>query len=89
MTTIPTSRQLLNPFTVTGTAYAVRIIFGVFAILTAFAVCIIIIIIIILIIIIINNDNEYIDNYTINNNYYILADLQTYIIITNDNDYIN
>jgi hypothetical protein len=43
-------KLVINPFTAIGTAYAVSIIFGVFAIWTAFAVSIIIIIIIIIII---------------------------------------
>jgi hypothetical protein len=44
--------MLLNPFTAIRMAYAVPIIFGVFAIWTAFALSIIIIIIIIIMIII-------------------------------------
>jgi hypothetical protein len=44
---------MFSPFTAIGTAYAVPIIFGVFAIWTAFAASMIIIIIIIIIVIII------------------------------------
>jgi hypothetical protein len=77
-----------NPFTAIGTAYAVPVIFGIFAIWTALAVSIIIIVIIIIKIII--NIKKIMPSTII---IIILTDLETYIVIIilikNNNNYIN